>query len=282
MVVTRSGISSAAASLVDDGYDLYLVSHRTVLDRLNAAPFGLPSTTVDFLAPGELPWDAQSFMRIYNRLNAVSFRDIPLPDWVMIDLGLLPSAFLLITLPRERLARMPDDRSFKPEQRAKLRGQIAPLLDEADRWEFRGPIPVAGYCAAPTPVQGHWVGWSLCSIIPGLGTLAKGLALEAYAATALTGVAQYGSWALRLHRKFGPMRILSAVLGLHPLPHTLVYQTDIYAHEGQQTPSYFMPCDDDARARELQGKIDANSHTVHILPPGLDSDRRVPILEEPL
>ena len=41
-------------------------------------------------------------MRVYNVLNATAFGDkgIPLQNWVMIDLGLLPSAFLLITLPR--------------------------------------------------------------------------------------------------------------------------------------------------------------------------------------
>lgn len=278
---TRPVIASAATSLIDEGYGLYLVSRRTVLDHIDSTPFGLPVTPVDFLAPRDLPWDARSFIRVYNRLNLVLFgsKGIALDCWVMIDLGFLPSAFLLIALPRELLVRMPQDSRLTPKQQALLREQIPPLLAEADHLGFHGPIPVAGYCAAPTPVSGHWVGWSLCSAIPKLGTIVKGLALEAYGATTLTGVTQYGNPALRLHRKFGPMRILSAYLDLHPLPHTFVYQTDVYAHDREQTPTFLMRCDDTNRQHELQAKIDASSHTVHILPPGLDRDGWVPILE---
>ena len=81
------------------------------------------------------------------------------------------------------------------------------VLAEAQRLHYDGPIPVAGYCAAPTPAPGAWVGWSLCSAIPGLGTVAKGLALEAYRAKTLAGVAQFYDRALRVHRKFGPMEM---------------------------------------------------------------------------
>jgi hypothetical protein len=279
--LTRSEISSAAADLVAAGCELCLVSNRRVLDRLNLTPFGLPCTAVDFLAPGDAAWDARSLMHVYNCLNRLSFgaAEIAMDYWVMIDLGLLSSAFVLVTLPRELLVRLPEDARFTADQQAKLAAAVESLLAEADRRDFRGPVPVAGYCAAPTPAPGCWVGWSLCSIVPGLGTTTKGLALQVYGASTLVGVTQYGNVALRLHRKFGPMRLLSAALDLHPLPHALVYETDVYGPEDDQAPSFLMRCDDAERQRDLQAKIEAGSHTVHVLPPGLDRDGLVPILE---
>ncbi len=105
------------------------------------------------------------------------------------------------------------------------------MLAEADRLGYEGPIPVAGYCASPTPDRRAWVGWSLCSAIPGLGTVAKGLGLLAYGARTLTGVTQFYDPALRVHRKFGPMRLLAAVLDLHPVHHTMAYRTDVFGPE---------------------------------------------------
>jgi hypothetical protein len=278
---TRTSVASAAASLTDEGYGLYLVSRGVVLDCLDCAPFGLTVTPVDFLAPRELPWSADSFIRVYNRLNSVLLgtKGLALEYWVMIDLGLLPTAFLLIALSRELLLHKLDDGGLTSKQHALLREQAGPLLAEADDLGFHGPIPVAGYCAVPSPVSGHWVGWSLCSAVPGLGTIVKGLALEAYRARALTGVTQYGNPALRLHRKFGPMRILRADLDLHPAPHTFVYQTDLYAEDTVRTPTFLMHSDDTDRQRELQARIVTKGHTVHILAPGLDRDGWVPILE---
>ena len=177
-------------------------------------------------------------MRVYNVLNATAFgaKGIPLQNWVMIDLGLLPSAFLLVTLSAQRAAEAMSDHRISAA-RARIAGVLPAVLEEAQRLDYAGPIPVAGYCAARSPVPDGWVGWSLCSAIPGLGTTAKGLALEAYGARTLTGVAQFSDPALRVHRKFGPMRLLSAVLELHPVPGTLVYRTDVFASEDERARS---------------------------------------------
>jgi hypothetical protein len=280
---TRASVASTAASLIDEGYGLYLVSRGPVLDCLDSAPFGLPVTLVDFLVPAELPWHAHDFIRLYNKLNSVLFgtKGLALDYWVMIDLGLLPSAFLLIAIPRALLLRMLDDGRLTPQQEALVRERIAPLLVEADDLGFHGPIPVAGYCAAASPMPGHWIGWSLCSAMPGLGTIVKGLALEAYRARTLTGVTQYGNPALRVHRKFGPMRVLCADLDLHPAPHTFVYQTDVYAEDKMHTPTFLMHSDDTDQQRRLQARIEAGGHAVQILAPGLDRDGRVPVFEAP-
>jgi hypothetical protein len=222
-------------------------------------------------------------MRVYNVLNATAFgaKGIPLQNWVMIDLGLLPSAFLLVTLSAQRAAETLTDHRLSAAARARIGGVLPAVLDEARRLHYAGPIPVAGYCAARSPIPDGWVGWSLCSAIPGLGTTAKGLALAAYRARTLTGVAQYSDPALRVHRKFGRMRLLAAVLDLHPVPGTMVYRTDVFEDDDDGAaapePTMMLDAHDPAAHRALQHRLDAGAE-IDILSPGLVDDR-VPILE---
>ena len=279
-MLARADIATGAARLLDEGYGLFLASNRAVLDELQTAPFSLGLTELDFLGSHERSWDVADMMRVYNVLNATAFgeKGIPLQNWVMIDLGLLPSAFLLVTLSARRAGAMMSNPRLDEAARARARAVLTPVLAEAGRLGYDGPIPVAGYCAAPTPVAGGWVGWSLCSAIPGIGTTVKGLALEVYRARTLTGVAQFTDSGLRVHRKFGRMRILSASLGLHPVPHTLVYRTDVFDDGDEHAePTAMMDCRDLAAQTEMQAKIDAGSR-FYVLPPGLVDDR-VPILE---
>jgi hypothetical protein len=284
--LTRADIAREAQQLLVEGYGLYLASNGDVLARLDTAPFGVPVTTLDFLKPSPGPgaesWSVADLMRIYNVLNATAFGDkgIPLQNWVMIDLGLLPSAFLLVTLPQERArAAAVEERGYASE-RARTGQVLGAVLAEAERLGYDGPIPVAGYCAAPTPVPRGWVGWSLCSSIPGLGTTTKGLGLEVYRARTLTGVAQFTDQAIRVHRKFGRMEVVSAVLDLHPVPHTLVYRTDVHADDAERAPTTWMDSRDLEFQREMQAKIDAGSSRYYVLSPGF-VDHRVPILEVP-
>ena len=280
MPLTRADIAASAQQLLADGYRFFLVSNGAVLERLNRAPFELPVTSLDFLAGHDETWTVADLMRVYNTLNQTSFgaKGIPLQDWVMLDLGLMPSAFLLITLPADRAAAAASDARLDDARRARIQSVLPPVLAHARRLGYDGPIPVAGYCAAPTPVPDAWVGWSLCSAIPGLGTTAKGLALEVYGARTLTGVAQFFDPSLRVHRKFGRMRLLAAVVDLHPVPNTLIYSTDVYDQDDGQSPTSMIDCRDTAAQRELQEKIDAGVTKVYVLAPGLVDDR-VPILE---
>ena len=284
MPLTRADIAAGAHQLLVEGYGLHLASNRAVLAQLDTAPFGVPVTTLDFLAPNPAAeagsWSVADLMRVYNVLNATAFgeKGIPLQNWVMIDLGLLPSAFLLVTLPLARArAAATEERGYASE-RTHTAQVLGAVLDEAERLGYNGPIPVAGYCAAPTPVPGDWVGWSLCSAIPGLGGTTKGLGLEVYRARALTGVAQFTDQALRVHRKFGRMEIVSAVLDLHPVPHTLVYRTDVHEDDSERAPTTWMDSRDLEFQQEMQAKIDAGASRFYVLSPGF-VDHRVPILE---
>jgi hypothetical protein len=288
-MVAPETILADARRLRRDGYELWLASNGDVLRELTvdlepARDGGVALTPLDFLGPYERPWKLEDLMRAYNILNATAFgsKGIPLQSWVMIDLGLLPSGFVLITLPRaEAEAALGDDGRgrFSESERERIAGVLPAVLAEADRLGYPGPIPVAGYCAAPTPDRAAWVGWSLCSAIPGLGTVAKGLGLLAYGARTLTGVAQFYDPALRVHRKFGPMRLLAAVLDLHPVRHTMAYRTEVFGCETDSPKPTLMldPRDLDAQWA-LQNRIDAGTHEYLILPPGLVEDR-VPILE---
>ena len=284
-VLTRAGIADAARALQDDGYELWLASNETVIATLELAPCGVPITPLDFLGPYEHTWKLEDLMRVYNVLNATAFgpKAIPLPNWVMIDLGLLPSAFLLVTLSRERATTALTDSRRSTAERARIGAVLPAVLAEADRLGYDGPIPVAGYCAAPTPAPGAWVGWSLCSAIPGLGTVAKGLALEAYGAKTLAGIAQFYDRALRVHRKFGPMELIAAVLDLHPVKHTMAYRTEVFGtgeggDQRRATRTLMLDAHDLDGQWELQQRIDAGMSRFFILSPGLVDDR-VPILE---
>ena len=283
MPLTRADIAAQAHQLQVEGYGLYLASNGPVLAELETTPFGEALTTLDFLersGTGSEGWSVADLMRVYNVLNATAFgeKGIPLQNWVMIDLGLLPSAFLLVTLPLARARAAADEARGYASERARTGQVLGAVLAEAERLGYPGPIPVAGYCAAPTPVPGGWVGWSLCSAIPGLGTTTKGLGLEVYRAQTLTGVAQFTDQAIRVHRKFGRMQIVSAVLDLHPVPHTLVYRTDVYGPEAEPEPTTWMDCRDLTTQRAMQAKVDAQTSRYFILSPGL-ADGQVPILE---
>jgi hypothetical protein len=283
--LTRDGVADAARALLGEGYELWLASNATVIPTLDLAPCGIPITPLDFLGPYDHAWKLEDLMRVYNVLNATAFgpKGIPLPNWVMIDLGLLPSAFLLVTLSAERARATMTDPGRPVAERERI-GEVLPaVLAEAERLGYAGPIPVAGYCAAPTPAPGAWVGWSLCSAIPGLGTVAKGLGLEAYGARTLAGVAQFYDRALRVHRKFGPMEVVAAVLDLHPVKHTMAYRTEVFGiGEGGDGASATRTLMLDARDLdaqwELQRRIDEGASRFFILSPGLVDDR-VPILE---
>jgi hypothetical protein len=275
-----SDILAHARRLRADGHELWLASNREVLRTLELSPGEVSLTPLDFLGPYERSWKLEDLMRTYNVLNATAFgaKGIPLQNWVMIDLGLLPSGFLLITLSREQAERAMSDPERPRRERERIAGVLPAVLAEADRLGHRGPIPVAGYCASPTPARDAWVGWSLCSAIPGLGTVAKGLGLLAYGARTLTGVTQFYDPALRVHRKFGPMRLLAAVLDLHPVRHTMAYRTDVFGREEAREPTLLLDPRDHEGQWALQQRLDAGTHEYFILSPGLVEDR-VPILE---
>ncbi len=284
MNAATTAIAAGAHDLLAEGFELYLASNGAVLDALDRAPLGLQIRPVDFLGPAAYAWPANEMLAVYNRLNAVAFgpAGIPLPRWVMVDLGLLPSAFLLVTLPPARVRAAVADPAIAPGSREMLEA----LLAYADTLGYAGPVAVAGYCAAPSARGGDWVGWSLCSARHGRGLAAitKAVALCAYRPRRLIGVTQYGNRALAIHRRFGPMRLVSATLALHDAPGSLVYETDLLTDDDDHDPrpTWMVGAGDTHVHEEMQRMLDAHSHQLEILRPGVHADGAMPVLATPL
>ncbi len=145
-----------------------------------------------------------------------------MPKWVMVDLALMPSAMVLALTARNHVAEMTETQPNAPA--------LSSLLDLATELGYEGPLPVAGYAAAPTPTRGRWVGWSVWSLVSGqnLGYALKRLALASFRATRQVGVTQFDNLeALALHPKFGKLRITCAKLSSHPSPYTFSYEVDL-------------------------------------------------------
>ena len=107
MPLTHADIAAGAHLLPADGYGLFLASNEAVLKQLDTSAIRPERHVPRLPGPAAERVDAADMMRVYNMLNAAAFgeKGIPLQNWVMIDLGLLPSAFLLVALRRAERAR---------------------------------------------------------------------------------------------------------------------------------------------------------------------------------
>ena len=150
------------------------------------------------------------FHRSLNRLNARAFGNMGMPEWVQLDCGVLPSAFVGWA---RRARDLPRD----------LHDALAPDASPEDL------VPVSEALAIPTAEPGTWASVSLASVWRGtrLGLATKALALAAYGARRTVGVCQYDSPALRVHTALGPLRIIDPRVEYHSKPHkTFIYALD--------------------------------------------------------
>lgn len=160
------------------------------------------------------------FFRLMNAANARAFGDLGMPAWVQLDCATLPTAMI----------------GFAAKKRDTDPALVADLLQRAGLADLDDDalIPLAEYCALPTPEAGHVVGFSLFSLRPGLGTRAKALGLLAMGAQVQTGITQLradnsgaSNAALRTHCRFGPLRIEQLQVRVHSKPGTLVYRLQV-------------------------------------------------------
>lgn len=283
MFTPESVILPAARRLRELGFEFYIASNQAVRPALDTSPGGFGLHWVDSLDSTGQEWSVNQFLTLYNLIDGLAFgvRGLPMPQWVMVDLALLPSAVVIAATSRDYLlAELADDR-YSPEVRAGVRS----LLDQADDIQYRGPIPVAAYCAAPSAARERWVGWSLWSLLTGknLATVVKGLALAVYRARYLDGVTQFDNVALHIHTKFGPLRLRSASLAVHTSRNSFVYETDLGADLNLPSePTFLLDPRDSERQTVMQKQIEAGSADFFVLPPGIVYDHGrglVPILE---
>ena len=272
--------------LTGQGVEFFLASNESLRSHLNEMPYGHKLTWLDFTDIGDKGWSTGEFLNFFNVINGIAFGDrgIPMPQWVMIDLILMPSAAVIASLPQDAFAVMVENStySFDSDVKAHLRNVLAQARQDG----YGGPMPVGGYCAAPSAAPGTWVGWSLWSLMPnvGLGRAVKALALSVYRARKLDGVTQYDNSALRVHTQFGTLRVVIASVPFHTSPGSFVYESDLMRPFGESRPgpSFLLDPADYDRQRAMQKAIESGRSEFHVLPPGHvieDGTTCVPILE---
>lgn len=152
----------------------------------------------------------RAFAHLLNHTNQLAFgkeANMGMPLWVMLDCGILSSAIVGFALKREDVDEVLATRLSIPQ-------------------EYHTLVPVSEYCACPTLEPGCVSGFSLQSQLWGhrLGLRTKALAMLVYGAKKQVGVTQFDNPSIRVHAKFGPMRVL-----LHrPSVHTHTYNSFVY------------------------------------------------------
>lgn len=164
------------------------------------------AVALDVLDPAHAP-----FFERLRLANAHAFGDIGMPAWVQLDCATLPTAMI-------GFARRARD----------LAPSLRPIFASTGEHHDDDLVPVAEYCALPTPVVDEVVGFSLFSLEPGLGLRAKAMALLAYGARRQLGMTQRDNTALKTHCRLGVLDIVQVGVAVHSRPlTTLVYRLDV-------------------------------------------------------
>ncbi len=278
--------TSNVHDLTASGVEFFLASNESLRCHLNEVPYGHELTWLDFTDISDKGWTTGEFLDLFNVINGVAFGDrgIPMPQWVMVDLILMPSAAIIASLPQDAFAVMVEQSAYSFDSDVKT--HLRAVLDKARQDGYRGPMPVGGYCAAPSAAPGTWVGWSLWSLMPnvGLGQAVKALALSAYGVDKLDGVTQYDNSALKVHTRFGRLRIVVASVPFHTSPGSFVYESDftLPVRSGVIEPSFLLDPFDLDRQQAMQQAIAGGWAGYYVLPPGhivRDGRPLVPVLE---
>jgi hypothetical protein len=230
-------------------YKPYIICNASMLNRLNRTPLGIELGHIDFCKEtfGE-GHQVQALVDLLSRAIALGYAESGLgaPKWAMVELALMPSAVLLIMADQDHLAAVADELAKEPvieERRTRLiplteddsnrlrnANSLRNLLDAAAQQGYQGPLPIAGYAAAPTPQATRWVGWSLWSLIPGqrLGYTAKRLGLACYGVKRQTAVIQFHmARGIDVVAKFGMLRLTTVDVRPHPAPNAFAYEIDV-------------------------------------------------------
>ena len=181
------------------GVRVHALGHAGNRTGVDLNPLGVSAEYLD--AASSADWIAD-----YASANAECFSGpLSLPGWVLVDLYLLPGVITLVSAPGEMLGL---------ERRRAI-------------W--------AAYCCVPTVIAGTVMGVSLLSRKPGLGAgfVAKSLGLAMHRAQIQRGITQWNNPALRVHTRFGPLRIV----GPAPAQHGLSAESFVYEVALHQTPS---------------------------------------------
>ncbi len=219
--------------------------------------------------------ESEEFLKLLHKLDGLSYGDegLPMDKWVMLDCGLLPSAFVGFAKPAV--------------------GLDPHISEKMEIGSYDGLVPISMACGIKSVEPGTWVNHTLASIIKGggVGTLTKAVALDMYGAKKQIGVAQYDNPSLKIHTRFGDLHIKSATTAMHSLPKmTFIYEVEVpkdilsaLQPKEQSTPTFYLDPKDDAKKEEMQNAISgAGAQKYFIIYPGLTLDGTVPVKVEQL
>ena len=169
--------------------------------------------------------DSKGFFDLVNAANAKAFGDMGMPAWVQLDCATLPTAMVGFAARKRHLDQMGLHSLVVDLAR---RAGLAADDDPDDGLDDDDLVPLAEYCALPTPDVGHVVGFSLFSLVPGLGLRAKAAGLFAMEARVQTGVTQTTNTALKTHCRLGPLVVEKRGVQVHSKPGTtIVYRLQV-------------------------------------------------------
>jgi hypothetical protein len=191
----------------------FVFGHGPWLDRWRGAVPAMDDAS-SAVALDVLDGATTPFFRLMGAANARAFGDLGMPAWVQLDCATLPTAMIGFARPaRELDPAIVNDLCLRAD------------IDAVDDHQL---VPVAEYTALCTPVAGDVVGFSLFSLVPGLGVRAKALALLVMGAKTQTGITQIDNIALKTHARFGPLEVVRLGVEVHSRPTTtLVYRLSV-------------------------------------------------------
>lgn len=267
-------------NLIAQGYIPYIATAEYLLPSFNLAPFGQKTPVYLMENP-----EHGAFHEAYLLSNALSFKDLKMPHWVLIDCALMQTAVVGFMKARDAL---PD--GFLNHYRND------PSID-LDRLEY---IPISGQVSSPTAGGKILSGFSLFSLsssIGGpkdLGLYTKALAFEVYRAASYDwfyGTAQYDNPAVKRHGRFSSrMEIVQPMVPLHPRTDmTFIYRMKV-DYDPQRLaeiptkiePTFWMKANDIAAKMRMQNGLKEGKR-YYIAPPFAetrDGQIYTPIIEE--
>ena len=192
----------------------FLVAAPENRARFDLTPFGVEiAEWFDPLRLASMP-----FLDVLKRLDQVTFGPVgmPMPRWIFVNGAELTGGVVGFGVPRSRV----------PEATA--------VLLRVPR-TYQGLVPYSMFVATPTYAGGEWLGHNLASLnaavddpsLRGLGGLTKAVGLKVFRARTQVGVTQWGSRALRVHGRLGPLEFLTAWTPAHSEPWSLTYRAGI-------------------------------------------------------
>ena len=194
------------------GLEPFLVVTPYNRARLDLSPFGVTIEERHLIDPTHS--QSERFCDLLLKLDGATFgpEGMPMDKWVFYDICYMPGVVFGFGLPARET----------PVELLELFGVSA--SDDI-------LVPLVMYGTIPMTSRDSWMGHNLCSIgsrfpgrkLRGLGTLTKSIALKLVRAERFFGATQWGSVALNVHVKFGPLQLYTAYTPAHSEPHTLTY-----------------------------------------------------------